>query len=376
MPNVEDYNAEHAARALVGEGVKRLACAFVLAACGGGGGRAPEVSLVLPAPSASATVAKTLLECTIVGTGERRREGEDADAFPFRVFDGEESREPVFVIARPEIAHVTWWHFPRRAGRGRARVGLGDQAHVRYEGWADLWGRTFTTTTRMDAVAGHLWARQGSPIDLMSANGGEIFGSVPTQFRAPKTIVVQGNCADVVYEPATPPRESKPRHITVVNEGPAIHMFASPTAARAFTMVTPQWPVYFDVVERSGDFVHVTGEEGNIGFDAYVPASETREYAGGRLGGHHMTRRPTIGVGGPTIRVPRDTPLYVSTMGEGPLAVAGAVIERGAVIAYDLMQATKIDGREIVPFDFTDRFIVAPEGGHLWIAKDVVTSAP
>ena len=34
------------------------------------------------------------------------------------------------------------------------------------------------------------------------------------------------------------------------------------------------------------------------------------------------------------------------------------------------------DGRDVVPFDFEDRFIVAPEGGRLWIAKDVVSSKP
>jgi hypothetical protein len=348
----------------------------VLVACGGSTTRPAEVSLALPSSSASATVSKTLLDCTIVGTGERRRDDGEEELYPFRVFDAEEAREHVFVIARPEIAHVTWWHFPQRAGRGRARVGLGDEAHIRYEGWADLWGRTFTTKARMDAVTGHLWARAGAPIDLMSARSGSLFGSVPTPFRAPKSIVVEGNCADVVYEPSPTIEMKKQRHITAINEGPSLQMFATPTSGHPFTTITPQFPVYFEVLGRSGDFVHVTGDEGNVGFDAWVPASQTREHEVGTLGGRHTTRRPTIAVGGTTMHVPRDTPLFVSTMAESPTAVPGAIIERGAFIAYDLGQTMLVEGHTLVSFEFVDRFIVAPEGGRLWISKDVVSSTP
>jgi hypothetical protein len=355
--------------------MKRFLLAFVVAC---GGARVPEVSLATPAPANSAVTPATLLECTIVGTGERRREGEDADEFPFRVFESEEAREPVFVIARPDLAHVTWSHFPERAGRGRAQVGLGGQMHVRYDGFADLYGRTFTATTRMDSIAGHLWAHGGSPIDVMSAtNGGDVFASVQTPFKAPRTIVVQGNCANIVYEPTFPPRASKERNITAMSDGPSFRLFASPASGRALTTITPEASVVFDVVERSGEFVRVTGDEGHIGFDAWVLAADTRAFSGGgQLHGVHRTRPPSVRVdGSKTARVARDTPLYVSG-DEGAVAVRHALVEHGAVVAYDPARGQTADGREVVPFEFVDRFIVAPEGRDLWIARDVVSSAP
>jgi hypothetical protein len=350
--------------------VKRFVFAF-LVACGGPG-RVPEVSLALPQPVDSATHAPaTLLGCTIVGTGERRREGEEE--YPFRVFDSNEARLPVFVIAHPEVAHVTW-HFPERANHGRARVGLGGQSHVRYEGYADLYGRTFTTTTRMDSVADHLWAHAGSPIDVMSATqGGEIFAQVATPFRAPRMLVVQGNCASVVYTPAFPHFDRKDRSIKLVSDAPTFRLFASPSSPRAFTTLTPEQPVFFDVVDRSGDFVHVTGDEGNVGFDAWVLASETREFSGGgRVHHYHRNSPPTVRLDGKkAARVARDTPLYA---GDPPLAVDSAWIEKGAHVVYDPNAATLGDGRKVVPFDFEDLFIVAPEGSRLWIAEDVVSS--
>jgi len=355
--------------------VRRLLLVTLLVACGGSS-RVNEVSLSLPTPSATATTPATLLGCTIVGTGERHREGEEP--FPFRVYASEEAHEPVFVIDRPHVAHVTWSHFPERAGRGRARAAIGGQAHVRYEGFADLYGRTFTATTRMDSVDGHLWAHAGSPIDMMSASSrGEIFASVKTPFKAPTSVVVHGNCASVIYEPSVASRERKPRTNTMTSDAPSFRLFATPAAARPFTTITPSSPVLLELVERKDEFVRVTADEGNIGFDAWVLASDVREISGGgRLGGAHSTRPPITHLDGLNIgHVTRDTPLYVST-NDAPLAVQGAFVEQGAVVFFAPASATMADGRDVVPFDFEDRFIVAPEGGRLWIAKDVVSSKP
>jgi hypothetical protein len=364
------------ARVRVGDGVKRFACLVVLMSCGGAS-RPNEVSLALPSPSTTATTAATLLGCTIVGTGERYREGEEP--FPFRVYESEEAHEPVFVIDRPHVAHVTWSHFPERAGRGRARAAIGGQAHVRYEGFADLYGRTFTTTTRMDSVDGHLWAHAGSAIDMMSAsNRGEIFASVKTPFKAPSSVVVHGNCGSVIYEPSVPSRERKPRNNTMTSDAPSFRLFATPSSARAFTTITPEKPVFLELVERKDEFVRVTADEGNIGFDAWVLSSDVREISGGgRLGGSHRTMPPVIHVDGMHFgRVARDTPLYLST-NDAPLAIQRAFVEQGAAVLYAApASATTADGREVVPFEFEDHFIVAPEGGRLWIAKDVVSSKP
>jgi len=357
--------------------VKRLACLFVMIGCGGS--RPSEVSLALPAPSQTAAAPATLLGCTIVGNGERGREGEEP--FPFRVFESERAIEPVLVIARPEMAHVTWSQFPERAGRGRARVAIGRQAHVRYEGFAELYGRTFTTTTRMDSVDGHLWAHAGSPIDMMSASKGDVFASVRTPFKAPSSIVVHGNCASVIYEPAPPPqRDRKPRKIAAVNDAPALRLFSTPSSARAFTTVTPSTNklLQLEIVERKDDFVRVLGDEGHIGFDAWVLASDIRETSSGQLPGAHEARPPVIRRDDQDKRatVHRDAQLFLSDIEDAPLVVQGAFVEAGAVIRYDPTQSMTLDGRAIVPFTFDDEFIVAPEGRRLWIAKDVVSSTP
>ena len=356
--------------------MRRLLLASALVACGGTA-RAPEVSLALPAPPVTATTPATLQDCAIVGTGERRREGEDP--FPFSIYEREAAPQPIFVIEHPEMTHVAWSHFPvpKAGGRGRARAAIGGQARVRYEGFADLYGRTFTMTTRMDSVDGHLWAHAGSPVDVMSASNGEIFASVRTPFRAPHAIVVHGNCANVIYEPSFPRRVTKPRTNVMVSESLSFRLFASPSSAREFTTITPSVPVLFELVERKDEFVHVTADEENIGVDAWVLASDVREISGGgRARGSHVAMPPSVRIGGPNKgRVARDTPLYTSST-DAPLAVEGAFIERGAVVVFNPADAVTADGREIVPFEFEDRFIVAPEGGRLWIAKDVITSTP
>ncbi len=354
--------------------MRRIACAFVLVACGGGS-RAAEVSLALPAPSIAATTPATLLGCTIVGKGERPRE--DEDPIPFRVYASEDAPVQVFVIGDPEIAHVTWSHFPvpQHGGRGRARVAIGGQARVRYEGFADLYGRTFTATTRMDSVDGHLWSHAGAPVDMMSASNGEIFASVRTPFRAPGAIVVHGNCASVIYEPSVPKRVTKPRSFDDESASPSFRLFATPMSARAFTTITPRDAVPLVVVERKNEFVHATADEGNIGFDAWVLASDVHAISGGGrpvgfLRGVSPTTRAGGGIKG---YVSRDTLLYV---GDEPVALRGAVVERGAVVHYVPREAVMAHGRELIPILFEDLFVIPPEGERLWIAKDVVSSIP
>lgn len=340
--------------------MKRLVLAFVVACA-----PSPQtVSIAAQHETAPPAVAQTVLACTIVGTGERRRDGEE---YPFRVYDSEDAHLPVLVIERPELVHVTWMHFPER-GHGRSRFSIGGQSHVRFEGFTDTYGRTFTITRRMESVAGHLWAHAGSPADVISANAkGEIFVNVETPFKAPRTIVAQGNCSDLVYQSEFPERAAKERHPNAAAAKP-FRLYASPTVARPFTTISPSSLVRFDFIERSGDFVHVTGDEGHVGFDAWVPSSEIGEYdgPGSPLRGH-LTGAPAVDALGPRKRVLRDTPLFV---GDEPEPLRGAIVEKGALVV------THEESGAMVEFEFSDGLIAAPEGGHLWIAKDVVSSTP
>ena len=344
----------------VGARVKRLLLGMFVAC----GAPAPQtVSLAPQHEAAAPDIARTVLACTVVGTGERRRDGE---SYPFLVYESEDAHLPAFVIDQPARVHVTWMHFPEQ-GHGRARFSIGGQSHVRFEGVTDTYGRTFTITRRMESVAGHLWVHAGSPADVISANAkGEIFVSVETPFKAPRTIVAQGNCSDLVYQPEFPERAAKERHPSAATPKP-FRLYASPTLARPFTTISPSSLVTFDVIERNADFVHVTGDEGHVGFDAWVPSSEIGDFAGPTLVHGRLTGPPVVDALGPRKRVLRDTQLYV---GDEPTLVRGAIVEKGAFVV------THEESGAMVAFDFADGLIVAPEGGHLWIAKDVVSSTP
>src|SRR6185437_4180959 len=124
------------------------------------------VTVAAPPSAPHAALRGTLLGgCTIEGDGERtrtRRNEYDQD-IPFDLFPTRDASEPVLALADPAHAHVIWSHFPLPASDARfprAEVelrGLG----IRYRGWANLYGRTFTATRRLDAERGHVWAHAG-----------------------------------------------------------------------------------------------------------------------------------------------------------------------------------------------------------------------
>lgn len=336
----------------------------------------PAVSVAaLPAVPAPAEVTDgTLLEdCRIVGTGEPRDAVDDENEAPFGIFAADDAREASLVVARPELVHVTWSHFPTRADRGRARVDLGGQAHVRWDrGWADLYGRTFTTKKLLVSVPGHLWARAGAPIEMMSAAGGTVFARVRTPFVAPKTIVVRGNCADVVYEPRLAPARAPSRAASATNHDATLRLFASPGEARPFTTVAVAGAgtVALAVLERRTDFARVFFESDRVGFDAWVPASQlgddtARPSARPVRAAIAVAAPPAL----PRARVARDSALYVSDVAEPPTALAGAVVEANAAVAFDPASVTSVDGHELVAFEFVDGMITSPTGRRMWLSK-------
>ena len=341
---------------------------FALALCACSASRAPQtVSLEARTAAPANAITKTVLRCTIIGTGERLREGE---LYPFRLYAANDARAPVFVIERPELAHVTWQELPERPSHDRARISIGGQSHVRYEGFADTYGRTFTLTRRMESVAGHLWAHAGAPAYVLSArSNGDVFVAVETPFKAPHEIIAQGNCSDLAYAPVAPERAAKERRPSAA-AGTPFRVYASENDARPFTTVSPSSMVALDVVSRGAERVHVTGDEGWVGFDAWVPASDVVAYApAGSLPHEHRPREPRVEPSGRRSRVLRDAQLFLE--GEGaPEPLRGGIVERGALVV------TREEDGPLVAFEFVDDMIAAPEGQHLWIAKDVVSLAP
>jgi len=324
--------------------------------------------IVAPAEQTSGTL---LEECRIVGTGERRASWR---APAFEVFASHGAAEPALVVALPGEAHVTWSAFPSMpSDTARARVELGGQRHLRFTGWAPLAGRTFSTRRRMVTGHGHLWARAGAAIELLAASGGFATARVASPFVAPKSFVVTGRCDTLAYEPSEPEHashhEPKSTH-SVFNRNASLDLHEAPSGA-PFATLTFDYARAFElaVVEERGSFVRVTGAEGDVAFDAWVPAAETALDWG--VGSIHTSGWGTSSCGGYYSSnrgvVARDTPLFV---GAKPEALAGAVVEKSADVRYYPWDAKTVSGVALVPFDFADGMLRAPT--RMWIARDAI----
>ncbi|HEY2367478.1 MAG TPA: hypothetical protein VGH87_13880, partial [Polyangiaceae bacterium] len=301
----------------------RILAAVVVTACSSSHA-VPVVSVAALPASPTTPVEETLLgDCRITGTGERTHR--NVDAVEFDVFASPQVREPSLVIASPPAVAVAWSHFPSPLDhKRRAQVGLGGQKHVRFDGWSSLEGRTFTVQKRLFAEPGHLWARIGAPVAMLGAEGRVAVASVATPFLSPKTLMVRGACDGVSYQPDEPERSSPPERKSLAegtSKSSTLPLFAAPEG-KPFTTLTldADSPLSFSVMERKDGFVRVLGEAEDIGFDAWVRASDVVEDAFGSIG---LSGFGTSSCGGMMSAehgiVARDTPLFV---GKTPIALA------------------------------------------------------
>ncbi len=355
--------------------MRRILAAIFVTACSSHA--VPVVSVAALPASPTTPVEETLLgECRVVGTGERRRWSENTDPVRFDVFAAPQAREPSLVIASPGAVAVTWSHFPSPSDhKRRAQVGLGGQKHVRFDGWSSLAGRTFTAEKRLFAEPGHLWARVGAPVAMLGAEGRVAVARVDTPFLSPKTLVVKGACDGVSYQPDEPERASPPERKSLAeatSKSSSLPLFASPSGQPFTTLgFDVDYTLSLDVMERKDGFVRVMGEVEDIGFDAWVRSSDVEEDAMGGIGlGGFGTSSHCGGVMSAEHGiVARDTPLFV---GETPVALAGAFVERDAEIHWQRGDEMTVDGRTYLAFDFDDYEITAPEEKRMWIAKNAV----
>ena len=329
----------------------------------------------LPAAPTTAIDETLLGDCRIVGTGERERWSENGDSSQFEVFASREARTPSLVIAHPGTVAIVWSHFPSPSDhKRRAQVGLGGQKHVRFDGWSSLEGRTFTAQKRLYAEPGHLWARVGAPVSMLGAEGRVAVARVDTSFLSPKSLVVRGACDGVSYQPDEPTRASPPERKSLAsgaNKSKTLPLYASPSGNPFQTLTfEAENALSFDVMERKDGFVRVEGESEDIGFDVWVRAADVDEDAMGGIGLHGFG---TSGCGG-TMNAEhglakRDAQLF---LGQTPIPLAGAVIEKDAEIRYQRGDETTIDGRTYVAFEFEDYAIMAAQDTRMWIAKDAI----
>lgn len=305
--------------------------------------------------------------CRIEGTGDRNASSDE----PFGVYDARGARTARLVIHSPGEAHVAWSDLPSIAGDDRARIEIGGQEHVKYTGYASLRGRTFSLKKRFVAEPDHVWSRAGAPAEIVAFEDGAIVARVATPFAAPKTIDVRGACEDVVYAADPPQAESPSADVALATASvaqPTLDLFASPEVHDPFMTITldPSRNLVLQVVARSGTFSRVQTLEDEVLIDAWVRTQDIDEQSLFGFGMSGGSSSECGGIAGTRMTVPRDTPLFV---GAKPTELAGAVIESGAEVYASLENVVVIDGREIVPFTFTDDMIEAPEGSNMWIDR-------
>lgn len=305
--------------------------------------------------------------CVVRGTGERIVA--DRGTRPFEVFASSSAAAPVVVVHQPWAVHVTWSELPVAGRSRRARVGLGGQKLLRLDGFASLAGRTFQIRRRADVHAGHVWIRGGSAVEILGVEGGRVRVRAETGFAAPAQLDALAACGDLVYEPAELPRsdeDERPAGEIAVATGPNIDLHAAPGGPRLLT-VTPgeqhEGPMLSWLEERSG-FVRVSGGEGDVILDGWVPASQVEQpYALGLGSVSSSTRCGGLRMRKPLVTVERDAEAWA---GAGADGAAIGVVEAGARLELGEERG------EHVAFEFEDKEIGAPEGKRLWIRKAAV----
>jgi hypothetical protein len=336
----------------------------------------PVVSVaMLPVSPQSGVDATLLNECRITGTGEREHEPEDGVHARFEVFATRVSKDASLVIAQPGAVAVSWSHFPAPSeAKGRAMAGLGGQKHIRFDGWASLHDRTFSAQKRLYAEPGRLWARVGAPIEMLGADGNVAVAHVETPFASPKRLLVRGACDTIAYEPEAPARGKSGEKKSIgmgTSRTATLALFASPSG-QPFTTLTfdADFTLGFDIMERHEGFVRIAGEAGEVGFDAWVRASDIEEDTLGTINMHGFGSSSCGGASSADHGiVARDAPLFV---GKTPVALAGAFVEKDAELRFLWNDTQTVDGRTYLAFDFEDFMISAPEDQRMWIAKDLV----
>jgi hypothetical protein len=355
-----------------------LLCAVALACAPQPSVPVVEIAALPLLSGAASTSDGTLLsDCVITGEGERHVTDEEEPSFD--IFASLDTASAAFVVARPRAAHVTWSHFPSRSrdADGRARVELGGQRHLEFVGYASLEGRTFSATTRMFAEPAHLWARAGAPIEMLAARQGLAIARVRTSFTSPKELVVRGACSTVAYEPRASERPVEPSRQgdDVQTRGTSLDLFASPDVPRPFTTITTETPHGLDmiVVERKDAFVRVVGERDEVGFDAWVPASQVTdqlELMGIGIGSF-STSSACGGTSPPRGVVAANIPLFVGTSAH-PVKLTGANVEKGADVYFSAWEEIVVSRTVLVPFTFVDNMITPSGEERFWIARDAI----
>ncbi len=348
-----------------------LALVATLGACGGGARAVPEVVVVPPAPVAAASpaVAVRTPSCRVAGTGDLADAGSSFAVYPSRWASG-----AAFVVREPWRVHVTWWDLPRAGGGEgpRARVELGGQHLVRYDGYASLEGRTFQVRRRAFVVPDHVWITGGSSVALVGARGDEVVVRATTAFASPGEVTAVTRCDNVAYEPEELPAPvgegTAPSGTFVQNHDDTLLLAASPGGARAMTLILqPDTVLSLDVLGTQPGWVRVGGAYRGVGFDGWVGEREVTQLRF-RVG---LGRTFSSVCGGAVVTdgteatVTHDAPLYLGKDGSSPLA--GATVEQGARVML-------VGGREHgrVQFTFEDGEIAAPAGDAFWVAADAL----
>jgi hypothetical protein len=329
-------------------------------------------SLMLsPAALGSPPGIRPSSDCRIEGNGERPRD--DAEAPLFSVLAHRHATDAVLVIADPGQVQLVWSELPGTTHDGVARIELGGHEHVRYTGYTHLAGRRFSIKRRFASEPGHLWARAGAPVELVSFDDGVLEALVTTPFASPKTLTVRGSCDGVVYEPSELDVASKEVESLgrVAVRGTLLELYAAPSGAPFVALhIDPNQPIELDIVERTELFLRVHATVGEVDIDAWAHKTQLEEddVGGGGSNGTGTGLGTFDPASSATGTIVRDAPLFV---GAKPVPLEGAYVEKGARV-YVYSEVT-INGQVYRSFGFVDGLITAPANSTLWVANDAIS---
>ena len=272
--------------------------------------------------------------CTIGGDGEPLASVDDAGDYPIYLARGDAL--PIAEVARKDLVHAAWSHFPRPGAHGvgaRARVDLAGQG-VSISGWSSIEGHTFYLRERAFVAQDHLWARAGAAVRVLGADSGDVAIEIDAPTDPPTRLEARARCEALVYAPRPPDgaEDGPPRsRIVAIASGDELDLFASPSGADPVAR-TAGARVSVGVMgrfEERGGRVRVAGSIGSeLAFDAWAPMDQVTAL-GSHVGGSHRTRGPTR-----TWCRARVESRTAKVAHEAELFVAGADVARRVLVGH------------------------------------------
>lgn len=299
------------------------------------------------------------LHCRIDGSGEI----DPGEERPFIVHDSEYNHAPLLSIRARAQVHVTWSGLPvpSRDPARRARVEIGGQHWIRASGYSDLAPRKFQIARRANVESDRVWIRGGSTVTLLGEDDANVIVEVPSEIEDPAFIRGKTACANVQFVPDHLPSADAPPTSNEQAMIDTIALHADPSDPKTLATYRIGYSLEVSVLERKGEWVHVTGSFGQTSFDGWLDKPKFDEDGFGE-GGLGLVGLGAMGYGtSHWIVIDHDERVFLGP--EGHIHPTSAVLEQGAQVYLSQREGN------FVSFTLIGREIEPPEGQSFYIER-------